>query len=171
MRISVIGLPASGKSTLARRLSAKLGVPHIQLDEFWFRAGGHKLRGNDNVDREPIRKYVRDNALKQITQEAWVSDGFYSRLQPEIADRADFVIFLDIPLWQRLFNHLKRTFHQRDRRLEISLWDDITFFPELIRRNFVTKPKLLKFLDYYRNKIVRLRSQKEIAKFFLNIGH
>ncbi len=129
MHISIIGLPASGKSTLARRLSEKLSIPHIHLDEFWFGAGGHKLRGNDNIDREPIRKYVRDNALK----------------------------------------HLKRTFHQRNRHPQISLWDDITFFLELIRRNFVTKPKLLKFVNDYRNKIMRFHSQKEIEKYFLTI--
>jgi adenylate kinase family enzyme len=164
MRITIVGLPGSGKSTLARAISEKLGIPHIQLDRFWFEAGGRN-GAHDTPNIEAVRKHVDEEARKAIAGESWVSDGFYSRLQPDIAARADVVIYLSVPLTSRILNHLSRTLKRGGRHPEVSFWDDVRFLPEILKRTFRTGPKLRTFIAEHPDKVVVLRSRKEIAEY------
>jgi len=170
MRITVIGLPGSGKSTVADMIAEKLSIPHIHIDHFWFEAGG-RTGEYDTPNIEQVRAHVRERVLEAIAAESWVSDGFYSRLQPDIASRADVVLFLDIPLWQRLLNHATRTLRRDKRHKEVSVWDDVTFFPEVVRRTFRTGPKLRSFVQQFKGKTVILHSRKEINKYVLTLSN
>jgi adenylate kinase family enzyme len=170
MRISIIGLPGSGKTTLAEALSAKLGVPHIQIDRFWFESGGPAVTYHTPEDElVRIRAKVREKTLAAIEADAWVSDGFYSRLQPEIADRADTVIFLDIPLWRRLLNHAVRVV-TKNRHKELTRWDDIRFFSEIVRRTFRHGPKLRQFVEERKNRITVLQSRNDIKQYLESVA-
>jgi adenylate kinase family enzyme len=164
MRVTIIGLPGSGKSTVADMIAEKLSIPHIHIDRFWFEAGG-RTGEHDTPNIEQVREYVREKVLEAISAESWVSDGFYSRVQPEIASRADVVLFLDIPPWLRLLNHATRTLQRDNRHKEVSVWDDITFFSEVVRRTFRTGPKLHAFVNQFKDKTVILRSRKEIDQY------
>jgi adenylate kinase family enzyme len=106
MRISIIGLPGSGKTTLANAISEKLSIPHIHLDRFWFEAGGREgSRTTPPDEMEIIRAYIKEKVTPLIAEDSWVSDGFYPRIQTLIAERVDKIVFLDVPLWTRLMNH------------------------------------------------------------------
>jgi adenylate kinase family enzyme len=164
MRITIVGLPGSGKSTLARKISEKLAIPHIHIDDFWFEAGGRQnSKSTPNI--EEVRAHVFSKVREAIAGESWVSDGFYSRIQPEIAARANVILFLDIPLWKRLLNHASRIVHPVSRNNEITFWDDIKFFYEIIRRSFTNGPKLHKFLTEHSDKTLTLKSHKEINSY------
>ena len=155
MRISIIGHASSGKTTLADKISKKLSIPHIHLDRFWFEAGGRDInRNTSDQERERVREYIRVNVLKSIASDSWVSDGFFSRMQPEISNKADVVIFLKIPLWRRLLNHLQRILKPVSRHKELSAWHEFTFFFEIVRRNFAFKPKFDEFLPKFKDKII-----------------
>jgi adenylate kinase family enzyme len=168
MRITIIGLPGSGKSTLASAISEKLHIPHIHIDRFWFESGGRQ--NSDNTPNlEQVRASMRDKTISAISGESWVSDGFYSQLQPEIAQRADVVIFLEVPLWRRLLNHTKRTIFRMHRHPELSFWDDIKFFSEVVRRTFTKKAKLENFLKKYKDKVVILKSRKELDEYVVDL--
>ena len=106
MRISIIGHSSGGKSTLAKRISENLCIPHIHIDRFWFEAGGAKLKPSDVEGMKKARAYIKENVENFIKQDSWVSDGWYHKVQPMISERADHIIFLDIPLYRRLLNHL-----------------------------------------------------------------
>jgi adenylate kinase family enzyme len=164
MRVSVIGMPGSGKSTLARAISEKLSIPHIHLDRFWFESGG-KTGEHDTPNIEDVRAKVRARAIEAISSESWVSDGFYSRVQPLIAERADLVIFLDIPLWRRLLGHAKRMMRRNTRHQELNMCDDVKFFAEIVRRDFSRRPKFKDFAERYADKILSLRSWKEVENY------
>jgi len=102
MRITIIGNCASGKSTLARKISEQFAIPHLHLDRFWFETKGHLLEKDDAEGKERVRACIRAKVEGLIKQDSWVSDGWYSRVQPLIAERADEIVFLDLPLWRRL---------------------------------------------------------------------
>src|ERR1700723_1080874 len=133
MRITIVGLPASGKTALAKIISKKLSIPHIHIDRFWLEAGGRK-GSMDTPNIERVSAHVRDETMAAIVGESWVSDGNYSQLQPEIARRADIIIFLDISLWRRLLNHAERMFERPRRHPELNIWREISFFFEVIKR-------------------------------------
>ena len=164
MRIDVIGLPASGKSTFAQSLANKYSIPHVHLDQFWFESGGKQGR-LQTPNLEQVREQVRKKTLEATEGESWVSDGTYLHVQDILAEKADTIIFLNIPLHTRLWAHFKRVFMEPKKyqhHNQLSLWDDITFFKEIIKRNISSKPKLLKFVHEHQDKVVVLRSWKDM---------
>lgn len=168
MRITIIGLPGSGKTHLAERIAEKMHIPHIQIDRFWLESGGgQNSRSTPNL--EQVRAHVESEVLKAIQQESWVSDGFYSRIQSEIAGQADTVLFLDLPLRQRLSNHAKRIIWRKNRHKEVTFWGDVIFFFEMVRRERTKTSKINDFLKSYQEKTVVLKSFGEIEQYLKGI--
>ena len=66
-KILVIGCPGAGKSTFARRLSAKTRLPLHYLDMIWHRPD------KTNVGREAFVEEVN----KIIKGDEWIIDGTY----------------------------------------------------------------------------------------------
>jgi adenylate kinase family enzyme len=170
MKISVIGLPGSGKTLFAQRVSEKFSIPHIHLDRFWFEAGGMKIDAKKpGPELENLRASVREKVIEATNTASWVSDGIYAQVQPYIANLADRVIFLDIPLTQRLLNHAVRVFSPSKRHKELNFLHEITFFAEILRRERTSKPKLMKIVEEFNDKIIRLKSRKEIDEYLNNL--
>lgn len=87
-RIAIVGSPGSGKSTLARQLAGRLQLTHIELDAIFHQPGWEPL-----PDAEFISAVERATAA-----ERWVTCGNYQRVsKPIIWQRADTVVFLDLP--------------------------------------------------------------------------
>lgn len=169
MRITIIGLPGSGKSTLAHKIAEKKHIPHIHIDRFWLENGGGQ-NSRTTPNPELVHASVKEKVLKLIQQESWVSDGFYSNIQPEIAERADTIIFLDIPLWRRLLNHAGRIINSEKRHKELTFWGDLTFFFEMIGRESTKASKIKNFLEPYKIKTVVLKSHKEIEQYLQTLN-
>ncbi|MEV6353868.1 adenylate kinase [Streptomyces hydrogenans] len=86
-KVALFGPPASGKSTMARELSASLGLPHTDLDDILF-AGA-----------EPLPLDAFRAAAERVTRgDAWVVEGNYSKLADVVWHRADVLVWLDLPL-------------------------------------------------------------------------
>lgn len=86
-RALVIGSPGAGKSTFARRLQAKTGLPLRYLDMIWHRPD-HTTVPTDEFDAK----------LAEILEEPrWIIDGNYVRTLPRRLEPADTVFFLDYP--------------------------------------------------------------------------
>lgn len=164
MRITIIGHAGSGKSTFARKISKKLNIPHLHIDEFWFEAGGNKLKQSDIQGWERVRKHIEEKVVDFIKEDSWVSDGWYSRVQPIITEKADQVFFLDIPLHRRIFNHLKRI-HGVNKNKELSKWDDYKFVYTIIRRTFESNLKIKQFVHDHDNKVRTFRNYKEVGEY------
>src|SRR3989344_5259852 len=161
MKISIIGNVGSGKTTLAKKISEKLNIPHIQLDRIWFEVGGLKTENRHGEGKEYVRTTIREKVDQLTLQPSWVSDGWYKRIQTMITERADMLIFLDIPIWRRMFNHFRRMFFS-DRHPELGKWDDLKFFWEIIRRRFTHDPVMRKFLEQHKDKAIVLNNYKDI---------
>ncbi|MEM9194497.1 MAG: adenylate kinase [Myxococcota bacterium] len=124
-RIAILGCPGAGKTTLGRDLSARTGLPLIELDALYHQADWTPL---------PEREFVAQvRAL--IAGPRWIVDGNYVAVADLVQARADTVVWLDLPrrttvsqlLWrtvrrlafrERLFNGnrecLRGTLHLTD---------------------------------------------------------
>lgn len=170
MRISIIGQPASGKSMLAEKISQKLNIPYLHLDRIYFEEGGHEaLKKKDGAARNVYRERLKKSVEKFIAQDSWVSDGWYKRVQPAIAARADVILYLDIPLWRRLLSHAKRA-ASSGRHAELTVVDEFTFVWTMIERMFTHEPKIRAFMKEQGSKVLTLRSYTEIDKYLENLG-
>lgn len=166
MRISIIGQPGSGKSTLAIRISREFDIPYYQLDRFYLESGGGELKIGSSENRERVRAYVKEKVLEFVNQDSWVSDGTYLKAQAIIGVYADQIIFLNIPLYRRLYNILKRMLTTK-RHKEISLWGDVKFIFQTIRLTPMRNVKLKNFVREHGDKIKIIKSYKE-TEIYLN---
>ena len=113
-KISVIGSCCSGKTTLAAQLAERLGVPHIELDAL------HHGPNWQEASAEELRAKVEE-ALAGL--DGWVTDGNYlSKLGETVVDRADTIVWLDLPLRTLLPRIWRRT--KARRRDRVQLWNE-----------------------------------------------
>ncbi len=85
-RVSIVGVPGSGKTTLGRHLADLLQVPFVELDGIFHQPGWTELA------RDDFRSRVGD----RVAADAWVVDGNYSAVQDLVWARADTVLWLDL---------------------------------------------------------------------------
>ena len=86
-RVLVIGCPGSGKSTFARKLHMKTGLPLYYLDMLYW-----------NADKTTVTAEEFDEKLDDVLKkEEWIVDGNYSRTMEKRLKRSDTVFFFDIP--------------------------------------------------------------------------
>ena len=97
-RIIVLGCAGAGKTTFARRLGARTGVPVITLDAIW--------RPHWSEDDLPeFRRIVSD----AHAADAWVSDGNFAGATFDLRmPCADLVIWLDRPRWHCAWRACRR---------------------------------------------------------------
>ena len=87
-RLLIIGSPGAGKSTFARKLRDKTGLPLYYLDRIY-----HK------PDRTTVSCAVFDQQLQTILQtDSWIMDGNYQRTLPLRFEACTDIFFLDFPL-------------------------------------------------------------------------
>ena len=85
-RVIVIGSPGAGKSTFARKLKDKTGLPLYYLDRIF-----HK------PDRTTVNHEEFDQKLQTILQtDRWIIDGNYQRTLPLRFEACTDVFFLDL---------------------------------------------------------------------------
>lgn len=166
MRITILGLSASGKTTLAKKIAKRTGIPRLEIDRTWFSEGDHSAKSEK--EKERVRKKIEAEVAKFIKKPNWVSDGLYRRVQPEILMRADIIVFLDVPLWRRWIRHAKRIY-RKDRHPELDWWSELSHFHAMLKLAGDRFKYLQKFLEKYPEKVVRLKSGKDIGNFLSEI--
>ena len=86
-RVAVIGSGGAGKSVFSRELAIRTGLPVVHLDvEFWSRGW---------VPMDDSRWEARVREL--VAADRWIIDGNYGGTMRIRFERADTVIFLDLP--------------------------------------------------------------------------
>ncbi|NEG72863.1 DNA topology modulation protein FlaR [Bifidobacterium ramosum] len=109
MRISVIGLTGSGKSTLTRYCGEHYGIPSLYLDTVQF-LPGWRSRPIDE-QRAMVSRFLDDH-------ESWVIDGNYTNLSyRRRLNDSDLIVVMLFNRWVRLRRVLMRlrTYHGRSR--------------------------------------------------------
>lgn len=98
-RIVVIGGAGAGKSTLARRLGERLGLPVTHLDRLFYGPGWTPVGGT----------VFRARVAEALAGDAWVVEGTYHDASALSLPRADLVIWLDRPFALRLWRTWRKT--------------------------------------------------------------
>ncbi|MGW4635330.1 hypothetical protein [Nocardia sp. NPDC004415] len=149
----MVGTSGSGKSSLARRISRQLGIPHIELDAIHHRADWTPL---------PTEQF-RAEVSERIAPERWVADGAYhSKLGFLVWDRADTVVWFDLPKAQVMFQIVRRSVSRAFTREE--LWNGNR---ENWRNLFALRPAqsviMWAWTTYDRNRTRYLAAQNDPA--------
>lgn len=152
-KVIVIGSSGAGKSTFARKLRDKTGLPLYYLDMLW-----HK------PDRTTVTREEFDAKLeKLLKQDQWILDGNFQRTLETRLMACDTVFLLDYPLEVCLVSVENRIGQKRDDMP----WIETEFDPEFRQWivNFQQKqlPQIYELLEkYLRQKdIVIFKSRQE----------
>ena len=156
-RIVILGCPGSGKSTFARKLHERTGLPLIYLDRIWWRA-----------DRSHISRKEFDLALEQLLRgREWIIDGDYSRTFEMRVRACDTVIFLDYSEETCMEGIRSRIGRQR----EDMPWTETAIDPELeaMVRNYRRdiRPAVYALLEKYPEKQSCVFSTRAFADAWL----
>ena len=98
-RVMIIGQPGSGKSTLARMMGEATGLPVYHIDHIHWMPGWQE---RDAAAKAQLCAQVH-------AKEEWIFEGGHSRTWDERLSRADTLIWLDFPIWLRLWRVIRRT--------------------------------------------------------------
>lgn len=160
-KIVVVGGSGSGKTTVARRLAAMNDLPYVELDAL------HWGPNWSACPQDEFRARVED----AITRDAWIVDGDYTgKLGDLVLQRADLVVWLDLPLRETLPRLWSRTRRRMRERTVLwggnrETWRDVLFsrdslFVYTLRTHHGKRRRYVQRLTRYR--MVRLESANEI---------
>ena len=104
-RVVVVGPGGAGKTVFAERLSQRTGIPVVHLDRIFYRDGWAELPREEAVA-----------ALEAaIAGERWIVDGNFLDAGDSRFERADTVVFLDLPRWLCLARIVRRRIRDRGK--------------------------------------------------------
>ena len=157
-KVIVIGCPGSGKSTFARALHSKTGIPLYHLDMMYW-----------NADKTTVEKSVFLERLSAVLEkDEWIIDGNYSSTMELRMVACDTVIFLDYPLDVCLDGIRERRGKPRSDMPWIETEEDSEFIEFIKNYNEQQKPKVLELLEKYSDKNIIIFRGREQADAFLN---
>lgn len=110
-RICIVGNSGSGKTTLARQIAEQRGMPRLELDSLFH------LPDWQELPAEEFRRKISEF----VVADTWVVDGNYSVVRDLVWQRADTVIWIDLPRRVVMRQLVPRTLLRLVRRTE--LWN------------------------------------------------
>ncbi|MGN6781095.1 MAG: AAA family ATPase [Marmoricola sp.] len=161
-RIAINGRAGAGKSTLARRLSSALDLPSTEIDSLQHGAGWQ---------RRP--SFVED-VRAVIDGERWVIEFQYDDTRPLILERADVLVWLDLPLHVTMWRVARRTLSRRIHRTELwngnregPLWRILVDPEHIVRWAWTSRHEAGARIAWVRDvrpdlPVVRLRSRRKV---------
>ena len=165
-RVLVAGVSGSGKTTLAARIAELLNVQHVEIDGLFH-----------GPDWTPRPSFAAD--VEAFTSgPAWVTEWQYGPVRQLLVDRADLLVWLDLPYWRVTVPRLVvRTLRRRLRRqvlwngnVEPPLWTMLSDPEHILRWSFRTRKKNVTRIPPLAAAnehlvVVRLRSPREVERW------
>lgn len=162
-KIHIIGSVGSGKTTLGKRLSAKLNIAHYELDNVvWQR-----------LDTGDVRRKAeeRDAYLHRIIgTEAWIIEGVHYEWVHASFKNADIIILLDPPYAVRTVRIIKRFILQKLGFEQSNYKPTFTMFRKMFAWNRYyeekSKPEILEILKGYEQKVVIIEKSSDLRRIY-----
>jgi adenylate kinase family enzyme len=167
-RIQIAGSSCSGKTTLAKKVSQILKIPHVELDALHWEPGW----------KEADLSIFKSRVSNAIQTDSWVVDGHYTgKIGNLVTDKVNIILWIDLSfatilrrffarslkrswtgeiLWNGCRENLRNSIFKRDSLL---VW--------ILSTHKSRRAKYLSMIDAPQNgvKIVRLQSNQEIEDF------
>lgn len=155
-RIMIIGCPGSGKSTFARALAKKTGLPLHYLDMMYW-----------NPDRTTKPKEEFRAALRETVRlPEWIIDGNYGSTLEIRMEACDTVIFLDYPVEVCISGVEERRGKPRADMPWVEAEPDLEFIEFIKKYNEESRPKVIDLLKKYcEKKIIIFKSRAEADEY------
>ncbi len=162
MKVHIIGIAGSGKTTLARWISSAFEIPAFDLD--------HVVYGDEGGERPAGEIVPRIDEIR--ADNGWVTEGAYRNewLRP-LLDDATAIVWLDPSLPTAVARMLKR-----HARAELSRnnphpgWGRLIRFLDYNRRTArQQRAETAGLLACYSHKVFRCRTSRDVASFKLRI--
>ena len=165
-RVMIIGCGGAGKSTLARKLGEKTGLPVVHLDQIWWAPGNW----------QHIEKPEFDEKLAlELEKPRWILDGNFNRTIEARLDACDTVIYLDYPRLVCLKNWLGRVIknwgrHRPDMTEGCTEWIDLEFVKWIWNFNKNNRARYYALLNNAGDKkVVILKSRRQTERFLTEL--
>ena len=154
----VIGCPGSGKSTFARALQKKTGLPLYHLDMMYW-----------NSDKTTVPKDVFHKRLaERLAEDTWIIDGNYRSTMEMRMASCDTVFFLDYSTEVCLEGIRERQGTLRSDIPWIETEDDEAFLTFVREYKEKSRPEVLSLLEKYREKQIFIFCDRNEADAFLD---
>lgn len=160
-RIVIVGSPGAGKSTFAKALAKKTGLPLFHLDLIWHKPD------KTNISREEF-----DSALNRIVSgESWIIDGNYQRTLEIRFQCCDTVFLLDFPTDVCLSGITSRIGKPRDDLPWMETELDAEFKEFVLSFGEKNLPEIYRLIEKYREfkNIHVFRSRKEADSYLSSL--
>ena len=163
-RVIIIGCGGAGKSTLARQLGEKTGLPVVHLDQIWWSPGNWK-----HMEREEFDRVL----LQAMEKPQWIMDGNYNRTMELRLDYADTVIYLDMSRFLCMISWIGRVIknwgHARQDMAEgCNEWLDPEMAGWIWNFNRENRRRYLQLLEAQKGKEIYILKNRREVKAFLN---
>ncbi|MBO5934980.1 MAG: AAA family ATPase [Clostridia bacterium] len=159
-KVIIIGCPGSGKSTFARELEEKTGLPLYYLDMLYW-----------NSDKTTVTKDIfRERLRSIISEDKWIIDGNYGSTMEMRISECDTVFFLDYSADICLSGIKERMGKTRPDMPWIETEEDAEFIEFIKNYNTESRPKVLELLNKYSEKNIIIFKNREDADTYLKMG-
>jgi adenylate kinase family enzyme len=162
-RILIGAASGAGKTTLARRVQERTGLPHTEMDALFHGPAWTEL------------PTFRDDVEAFSSRDAWVTEWQYTtQLGQLLPSRADTLVWLDLPVAVQMGRLIRRTVIRRWRReplwhgnVEPPMRTVLTDPDHIVRWGWRGRAKVRKrviraAIDHPHLRIVRLRSTRDV---------
>lgn len=155
-KIFIIGIVASGKTTLAKQLSTQINVPWYELDSIV-----HYQSALGRIKQKPEEQV--EKILEIDKNGSWIFEGTDRESYQCIYEMADTIIFLDTPLWKRRLRIFVRYVKQKFGFEKCHYKPDLNMLKMMYKwtREFEeNRDKFEAKLKRFENKVIRLNKNK-----------
>lgn len=167
MKILIVGIVASGKTTFTKKLSQLLNIAYHELDN---------IAHNSEIEGRPKRTGKEQMAMISniCKKEQWIFEGVYRESHKELYSMADTIIYLNMPLRLRKRRIITRFIKQQLRIEKSHYRSDLRMLKFMFKwtRDFeINRQTYEEFLSGFGDKVIYLKSPKAVKAWLKKIKY
>lgn len=170
-RVLCYGVTGAGKSTAARELGSRLGLPvHLVDDEVGWLPGWTE---------RPVPEQ-REIVARLVSGDRWVLDSAYGHWRDLVMPRTQVVLALDLPRWLSLARLLRRSLHrvltgEEQCNGNVESWRQLLSGESILLwhcRSFANKRRRMRDMEAAPDGplVLRVRSARELHQVLASLG-